>query len=101
MKADLFLLAAAACMAGMFCYTFVGGLVVRLWNALPNTESIVRSQIPTAASLWPLLLVAVAGLTIGQLLNIALRLSQWRLRHKPTLPGARVVRHIASQKERR
>lgn len=92
MKADLFLLTAAACVAGVFVYAFLGGLVVRLWNALPNTEDIDATETSHAAFWWPIMLIVIAGLAIGQLCHLALRLSQWRPKPRPTLPGARVVR---------
>lgn len=92
MKPDLFVLLMAACVVGVFVYAFVGGLVVRAWNALPNTTCIDGSETPMAATIWPFVLVLVVILALGQLCHLALRLSQWRPKRKSTLPGARVVK---------
>jgi hypothetical protein len=91
MKADLFVIYALGSIAALFAYVFVGGLVVRLFNACPFVESPIgeaSEEIAPAVALWPLLFVLTALLCVGELLAIAYRLSQWRPKRKSTLPGA-------------
>lgn len=97
MKADLFLLAAATCVAGVFVYVFIGGLVVRTVNALkPFGHGVTfddDEEKMIATSLWPAILAASLAVSLCYSAIVgAYRLSQWSPRRKSTLPGARVVR---------
>ena len=97
MKADLFLLVAAACVAGVFVYVFIGGLVVRAVNALkPFGEWVTfddSAEQHLGISIWPFLASAAVAVAVCYLPWVgAYRLSQWRPRPKSKLPGARVVK---------
>lgn len=87
------LLAIPASILGLALYVFIGGLVVRLWNALPPfTGSIDEDNMVEAAIVWPFILVVLAAASIAGFCCLALRLSQWSPKRKSALPGARVVR---------
>lgn len=97
MKADLFLLVAAACVAGVFCYVFIGGLVVRAVNVLKpfghGGTFDDDNERGTAVISWPVVLAAAVAVGLSyHVVVAAYRLSQWRPRPKSTLPGARVAK---------
>jgi hypothetical protein len=97
MKADLFLLATAACVAGVFVYVFLGGLVVRAVNVLkPFGRDATFDDAEgkgVATAVWPVLFAGTVAVGLSyHIVVAAYRLSQWRPRPKSTLPGARVVK---------
>jgi len=88
MKADLFLLSAAACVAGVFLYVFIGGLALRGAVRMLRLKG-GRRHHPAAVAFWP---AVTAAVLVSLAVAGAYRLSQWRPKPKSTLPGARVVK---------
>lgn len=94
MKADIFVLYCCGVIAALFAYVFVGGLVVRVWNACPFASDKVEEEGARmmVAVMWPVVILMLFCLCFVQLLGCAFRLSQWRPRRKSQLPGARAVK---------
>lgn len=88
MKADLFLLLAAACGVGILLYVFLGGLALRGVVRMLQLKG-GRRHHPAAVAFWP---VVTAAVLVSLAVAGAYRLSQWRPKRKSTLPGARVVK---------
>ena len=94
MKADMFVLYCGAVVAAVYVYIFVGGLVLRAFNASEFVEHKITDDYGkgVAVFLWPLLLWMSLLMCLICLFLGAYRLSQWRPRRKSQLPGARVVK---------
>lgn len=94
MKADMFLVYCGVFIAALFAYVFVGGLVLRAFNAsqLPYAPIRYTPDKGVAVALWPLLLWMSMLMCLICLIFSVYRLSQWSPRRKSQLPGARVVR---------
>lgn len=94
MKADIFVLYCCGVIAALFAYVFVGGIVLRAFNAsrLPYSPIRYTPDKGIAVALWPLLLWMSMLILLSVLLLQAYGISQWRPRRKSQLPGARVVR---------